>query len=223
MFATMFNFVIALLFGLQGFDTPNIHLTLQTAEENAAIVGITVQFVDEAGVLSGSCVSDNNGRCNIQLSGQPANDVIRGHLDLGSSGTRSLIWNASEDVELTLYFDAYGHVLIPGHHVHPTVEVFTEPPTPLPDQQPADPPTTRPTTEVVVIDPETTLLPSVTPLPIIIPTLPEQSPTAILTIPPTDDTPTNETPPLWQSIACISLFVLIWTGGVIYIWRKTDA
>lgn len=224
MFATSFIFAIAALFSLPLFNAPKIILTLQTAEENAAIVGMTVQFVDEAGVLNGSCVSDGSGRCDIQLSGQPANDVIRGYLDLGPSGRRSLIWNGSEDVELTLYFDAYGHVIIPGHHVHPTVEVFTDPPTRLPEQQPNLTPTARPTTEFVVIDPHSSLPIEATEVPLILPTVQQPLPTLTLTTPPTTTTPTpTPTPSIWQIAICTTLFALLWGGGLLYIWRKNHA
>ncbi|MCB0034430.1 MAG: hypothetical protein KDE51_10445 [Anaerolineales bacterium] len=211
--------------------TPKIILTLQTAADQAAVVGVSITFVDEAGVLTGSCVSDNAGRCEMPLEGQPAGDVIRGLLDFGPFGQRSVIWPTDEELHLTLYFDAYGQLIIPGHEQHPAVEVFTNIPTPLPEQQPAVIPTIRPTTEFVVIDPlrppatvvvTTTdqLPPTATQTPLVLAEETTSPNEEIVTLTPASDDPTQ---PWWMNLLCTLPFVLLWGGGLAYIWRGKDA
>ncbi len=84
------------------------------------VSGVAVTFVDEAGALSGSCVSDEQGHCVIVLSGTTEVAFIRGYLDLGASGRRSLTWANGEDIAVELRLDGLGRLHVPGHDPHPT-------------------------------------------------------------------------------------------------------
>ncbi len=98
-----------------------IEITLRHLDyPDAPVSGVDVTFVDEAGALSGSCISDEQGRCVIALVGTTQLAFIRGYLDLGASGRRSLTWANGEDVAVELRLDGLGRLHVPGHEPHPT-------------------------------------------------------------------------------------------------------
>ncbi len=98
-----------------------IEITLRHVDHpDAPVSGVEVTFVDEAGVLSGRCVSDEEGRCFIALSGTTEVAFIRRYLDLGASGRRALTWANGEDVAIELRLDGLGRLHVPGHEPHPT-------------------------------------------------------------------------------------------------------
>lgn len=220
--------LIIILFISLLIPAPNIVVQLQ-AENGAAIVGVTVEYRQENGELSGSCVSDGDGRCQITLSGElKEGDIIRGVLDLGPSGVRSLIWQVPEQPEVTLVLDEFGHVIIPGHHVHPTPEAFSDVwPTPLPIEtvQPIEEAAPLATTEFVVIDLEAEVdaepVYSTIEAEEVAPTIaifePEEAPTSAA-----DGAPEGERP--WPTILLlIAIFLTLWIGTIIYMRRQNHA
>jgi hypothetical protein len=202
---------------------PTIVVNVQL-ESGAAIVGLPVAFRQEGGGLTGQCVSDENGRCEIPLVGEVAEgQIIRGVLDFGPSGVRSLIWMVPEMPEAIIILDTFGKVAIPGHHVHPTPETFSDiSPTPLPLVEAESTAIPLATTEYVVIDPsaaEPTLIPLDAPT-AVVDLIPEASPviTAIV-----EDESVEQKRPLGLIITVNLLFVALWIGGTVYLWRKKDA
>jgi hypothetical protein len=202
---------------------PNIVVHVQ-AENGAAIVNQPIAFRQEGGGLVGNCVSDQNGRCEITLTGDVAEgEMIRGVLDLGASGVRSLIWMPPEAPEVFIVLDEFGKVNIPGHELHPTPETFSEvSPTALPlvENEPTAVPLA--TTEYVVVDPsisDPTSSPVVERETAVIETFPlEQEPSEA------GEAVTSEKKrPLGWIITLNTLFIALWIGGIVYLWRKKNA
>jgi len=93
----------------------------------APVSGAEIRFRYESGTDGGSCVTGDDGTCEIAVESPPPATMIRGYLEVVGAGKRSLIWpGGSVDVSLRLKADG-------------TVEVATETiggePTPVPTVQ----------------------------------------------------------------------------------------
>jgi len=62
-----------------------------TDSEGWPVVGVEIAFVYENGQDGGACVTDGSGQCQIAPSDVPTG-LVRGYLEVGSAGRRSLIW-----------------------------------------------------------------------------------------------------------------------------------
>ena len=148
------QFILAMLLGLLLQAEPTtIRITVQSAEEGAAIVDVLVRFADESGSITGLCTTDAHGDCGMVLDGEITDkEVVRGALFIGRDlGTRSVIFFGDErQIEVVVELDRFGRVTVPGHEPLPTPDSFTESPTPLPTAVPTETPSDSP---VVVFEP----------------------------------------------------------------------
>ena len=100
----------------QGPDQVAIHLLdpLNNPVSNVTANLVVYQFEASGQTAtaypSGSCVTDRNGRCQIEVSGSAPKDAsgfLRGTLDLGEYGKRSVIWPGGL-FEVDLHLNAAG-------------------------------------------------------------------------------------------------------------------
>ena len=129
-----------------------ITVQLQDDKYNAAIVGTAVHFQDESGQLSADCITDTQGQCQLVLGNLTTSDTVRGVLELGISGVRSLIFRVQDgDFTVVLQVDQFGQLLIPGHHEHATLPALASgTATALPPARPQMTVTMRPTTQFII-------------------------------------------------------------------------
>lgn len=136
--------------------TSTITLTINMLNSDAVMIGVPVSLQDEMGDILAECVSDENGRCLLTVTA-PTGSIIRGILDLGPSGQRSIIFTIGENIEMTLELDRFGHLQQLGHDPHPTLESFTPPSQALLTPAPTKPPAPTATPVYVVVNPESVI------------------------------------------------------------------
>ena len=187
--------------------TPVIYVTVVDADQRS-VVGQRVYFDDETRQLTGHCVTSEAGTCEIHVAGLERaglaatnpTPLIGGHLTLPSNGVRPIIWPANEDVAVTLMLNAGGEIEIPTHanHEHEHEHAI------------------EPTASAVPL-PTITAVPTPTP----VPTEPADDVSTALA---ETRTPTSENlsaeRPLWPMLLCSSLFILLWGGVVIFLYRR---
>ena len=187
--------------------TPVIYVTVVDSDQRP-VVGQRVYFDDETRQLTGHCVTSEAGTCEIQVAGlegagfvaaDPA-PLIRGQLVLPSNGVRPIIWPASKDVAITLMLNAEGKIEIPTHasheHEHEHVIEPTASAVPLPTL------TSAPTTTPVPTEPADVVSTGL----------------AETSIPTSENLSAER--PLWPILLCSSLFILLWGGVVIFLYRR---
>ena len=157
-----FLIIIFALFFNQN-QTPSITVTVQTINEAAPVINLTVTFQDEAGQLTGACTTNEQGLCTMFLEGETSGPLIRGFLEVGPAGIRSVTFPSDTHLDLLIEMDPFGHVThgAPSHAVHATPESFVVEYDPtlatLPPPQDISSAEEMTETEYVVIAPEATV------------------------------------------------------------------
>lgn len=196
--------ILSFLILLLQTPTPVIDVTVVDAQQQP-MIGVRVRFADETQRLSGSCVTNEAGSCALYVAGlagaglfagNPA-PLIRGRLTLPPYGSRPLIWPADEAVAVVIVLDASGKVNLPTHADHADGQAIEATATAIPLATFTTAPTPQP-----------------------LPTKPVPVEAGISA---ENDQLKPEAPmtprPLWPMILCSSLFVLLWGGAVIILYR----
>ena len=212
-----------------------ITLTMQMDEVGAAMVGIDAQIVDRTDetIVYGRCTSNDSGLCVMEVNDALIPDLVRGTLDLGSSGTRTFIFEKGKDQSLVIPFTKFGKVIGGvNHEPHPTFEHFNPRaiPTELPPAQGEA--TQIPTTELVVVDPAghvtstpSATEPDVTEVAAIVEIIETGVPVTLVVVDgevmvETDTETDNRS---WIVILVIILLFLLARGiGIVVYWRQTN-
>ena len=195
MTVTLFSFLFQIA-------APTIYVTVVDTNQQP-VIAQQVWFRDESATLTGTCITDTAGTCEIEIEGIGVSAentplLIRGQLTIQAHGARPIIWPADENVAITIQLNVEGDVDIPTHadHAHDHV-----------------------------IDPTATAvpLPTATILPTIMALATESADAVSIQLAETT-TPTMEAVsaerPLWPILLCSSLFILLWGGAVIFLYRR---
>jgi len=216
------HLVITILFlTILQTPTPTIFVTV-VDEAQQPLAGQRVLFEDETRQLSGRCVTDAAGTCEIQVdgfstggflaerNGSPAVEnpppLIRGQLILPPSGIRLVIWPADENIAVAVQLDVSGHVHVSGHGDH----AHDAPPEPTATAIPVV------TLTLVASEPSTEQTAS-------------EETDIIDALISAENTPIQTTAepiqprPIWPMVLCSGVFILLWGGAVVWIYRRQPA
>lgn len=210
---TLFIFIIILIFAPIAQDSPNDNIILVTVigDNGRPQPAVLVEFVSEDGSVKERCFTDNAasetaGQCTITGIPSPTKGgLIRGQMQVGSWGFRSVIWPGGE---LNLLIDV-SEGLTFNHPPHGEMDATTVP-------SPTIPHTVTPTAETLVIIETTEPAEAITAVPSIeLILVPEKEPTQHPTSPPEPDPITFKKSPSPLAIVLTTVFITLFVVGVV--------
>ena len=222
-----FSAVLLLLFlftapPLLAQSAVTITVRLTNAEYGADIVAMPVVFSDETNRLTATCTTNDAGECRLYLSDIPTRDTVRGKLDFGAFGVRSLIFRWQDgDFTVDLQTDHTGQIIVPGHPAHPTLPAASNnAPTALPPARPQTTLTPRPTSEFVVFDPYkyTPEPTTIQPPDLVVATITTPSLTTVEGL----DSAETAPPSRWPLLLCSGLFITIWVAIIVSVRQRNS-